>query len=137
MNFRETEELQQDQSPPGRLHRVRVRLREHHALRTILLQVYFPKKNSLYICGNQLFFIIFLCKTVEFFYKKIFNSQDKSRKKTIIPLLPGARIGQRETLSALDCMKLNAQYGCFDRADPWKNKKIQAICGLMGFSYQN
>ena len=71
------------------------------------------------------------------FFKKIFNSQDKSRKKTIIPLLPGARIGQRETLSALDCMKLNAQYRCFDRADPWKNKKIQAICGLMGFSYQN
>ncbi len=97
----------------------------------------FQKKIHYIFVGISYFSSYFLCKTVEFFYKKIFNSQDKSRKKTIIPLLPGARIGQRETLSALDCMKLNAQYGCFDRADPWKNKKIQAICGLMGFSYQN
>ncbi|XP_040563948.1 zinc metalloproteinase nas-12 isoform X2 [Lepeophtheirus salmonis] len=66
-------------------------------------------------------------------YGSLSFSKDKiRRKKTIRPLKPGIKIGQRTMLSPIDCMKLNYQFSCFSREDRWKNEKIRLICGFMG-----
>ena len=36
-------------------------------------------------------------------------------------------------LSKVDCMKLNQAFGCFDPKKDWQNKKIQALCGVLGY----
>lgn len=70
----------------------------------------------------------------------ILLSKDKSGgKETIVPLKPGAQIGQRVMLSTMDCMKLNEHYGCFKQgqSQQWNNKKIQILCAFLGFQYEN
>lgn len=71
-------------------------------------------------------------------YGPLFFSKDKKGKKTtIVPLLNqngnAGKIGQRNMLSKVDCMKLNHVFGCFDPTNDWQNKKIQALCGVLGY----
>ena len=61
-------------------------------------------------------------------------------KTTIVPLSAkgeeaedNIKIGQRTMLSKVDCMKLNQAFGCFDKTKDWQNKKIQALCGVLGY----
>ncbi len=71
-------------------------------------------------------------------YGPYYFSRDKSAlKQTIVPLRRGARIGQRRMLSKTDCMRLNHHFGCFDVREPWRNYKIQVLCGMLGFSYED
>jgi len=71
-------------------------------------------------------------------YGPLFFSKDKKGKKTtIVPLLSqngnAGKIGQRNMLSKVDCMKLNHVFGCFHPTKHWINKKIQILCGVLGF----
>lgn len=67
-------------------------------------------------------------------YGPLFFSKDKrSKKTTIVPLSQSAKIGQRNMLSKTDCMKVNQAFGCFDPMKDWNNKKIQILCGLLGY----
>lgn len=72
-------------------------------------------------------------------YGSLFFSKDKRKQKTtIVPLSKegngdNIKIGQRTMLSKVDCMKLNQAFGCFDPKKDWQNKKIQALCGVLGY----
>ena len=63
----------------------------------------------------------------------IFSKDKRSKKTTIVPLSQSAKIGQRNMLSKTDCMKVNQAFGCFDPMKDWNNKKIQILCGLLGY----
>ncbi len=80
----------------------------------------------------------------------IFFSKDKKGKKsTIQPVGEKVKIGQRHMLSKIDCMKVNQAFGCFQEPEKetstkkrknkndsnisWKNRKIQVLCGLLGY----
>jgi len=71
-------------------------------------------------------------------YGPLFFSKDKKGKKTtIVPLRTetgnAEKIGQRNMLSKVDCMKLNHVFDCFDPSNDWHNKKIQTLCGVLGY----
>ena len=63
--------------------------------------------------------------------KFVFSKNKRGKAATIIPKKPGTKIGQREMLSRMDCMKINSLYNCFD-GDSEHVRKIQMICAMVG-----
>ncbi|XP_076065419.1 hatching enzyme 1.2-like [Oratosquilla oratoria] len=59
------------------------------------------------------------------FFSKARNSA------TIVPRVPGVRIGQRLMLSSTDCLKVNLLYGCLDQ-DVDSRTKYEAFCNFLG-----
>ncbi|XP_021948166.1 zinc metalloproteinase nas-14 [Folsomia candida] len=60
------------------------------------------------------------------------NFFSKNRKNpTLVPKEKGAKIGQRITLSQLDCLKLNSMYGCLDD-EAFDKRKYYTICDFLG-----
>ena len=72
-----------------------------------------------------------------FDYFCCFSKDKKGKKTTIVPLRTetgnAEKIGQRNMLSKVDCMKLNHVFDCFDPSNDWHNKKIQTLCGVLGY----
>lgn len=55
-------------------------------------------------------------------------SKEKGKKPTITPIRPNTRIGQRRTISKIDCLKINELYGCLKGRE---GKKYRSFCSLL------
>ncbi|XP_064550785.1 hatching enzyme 1.2 [Drosophila montana] len=62
-------------------------------------------------------------------YGEYYFSKKKGQKPTMTPLQPGVRIGQRKTISQIDCLKINDLYGCLKGR---RAKMYKAFCSLLG-----
>ncbi|KAI8129946.1 hypothetical protein FF38_11836 [Lucilia cuprina] len=62
-------------------------------------------------------------------YGEYYFSKKKGKKPTMTPLQPGVRIGQRKTLSKIDCLKINDLYGCLKGR---RAKMYRSFCYLLG-----
>lgn len=62
-------------------------------------------------------------------YGEYYFSKKKGKKPTMTPLQPGVRIGQRKTLSKIDCLKINDLYGCLKGRQA---KMYRSFCYLLG-----
>ncbi|XP_034664524.1 low choriolytic enzyme [Drosophila subobscura] len=62
-------------------------------------------------------------------YGEFYFSKKKGQKPTMTPLQPGVRIGQRKTISKIDCLKINELYGCLQGR---RAKMYRAFCHLLG-----
>lgn len=58
-------------------------------------------------------------------------SRNRTRP-TLVTKQRGTKIGQRINLSKLDCLKLNALYGCLDESNPFVKRKYETICDFLG-----
>ncbi|XP_067000730.2 hatching enzyme 1.2 [Anabrus simplex] len=63
-------------------------------------------------------------------YGQYYFSKDKEHP-TIIPKMPGAKLGQRTFMSKTDCLKINDLYGCLDRSMA-SQRKYYTLCNMMG-----
>lgn len=61
-----------------------------------------------------------------------FSKNKRAKAPTIIPVEPGASIGQREMLSRTDCMKINSLYDCLSGRSSQQLNKIRLVCALVG-----
>ncbi|XP_017861857.1 PREDICTED: low choriolytic enzyme [Drosophila arizonae] len=62
-------------------------------------------------------------------YGEYYFSKKKGEKPTMTPLQPGVRIGQRKTISKIDCLKINDLYGCLKGR---RAKMYKSFCHLLG-----
>lgn len=62
-------------------------------------------------------------------YGEFYFSKKKGEKPTMTPLQPGVRIGQRKTISKIDCLKINDLYGCLEGR---RAKMYRSFCHLLG-----
>lgn len=62
-------------------------------------------------------------------YGEYYFSKKKGEKPTMTPLQPGVRIGQRKTISKIDCLKINDLYGCLKGR---RAKMYRSFCHLLG-----